>query len=50
MLPGIEAPAQSVTGVAKRNPDTVCASSRNGCLLDARNTSGGVYPGGGVEE
>ena len=30
--------------------DTVCASSRNGCLLDARNTSGGVYPGGGVEE
>ena len=30
--------------------DTVCASSRNGCLLDARNTSGGVHPGGGVEE
>lgn len=30
--------------------DTVCASSRNGCFLDARNTSGGVHPGGGVEE
>ena len=27
--------------------DAVCASSRNGCFLD---TSGGVYPGGGVEE
>ena len=31
-------------------PDFVCASSRNGCLPDARNTSGGVYPGRGVEE
>ena len=30
--------------------DTVCASSRNGCLPAARNTSGGVYPGRGVEE
>ena len=30
--------------------DTVCACSRNGCFLDARNTSGGVHPGGGVEE
>ena len=29
---------------------TRCASSRDGCLLAARNTSGGVYPGGGVEE
>ena len=30
--------------------DTLCASSRDGCLLAARNTSGGVYPGRGVEE
>ena len=30
--------------------DTVCASSPSGCLLDARNTSGGLLPGGGVEE
>jgi hypothetical protein len=30
--------------------DTVCACSRNGCFLDARNTSGGVHPDGGVEE
>ena len=30
--------------------DTVCASSPTGCLLDARNTSGGLLPGGGVEE
>ena len=30
--------------------DTVCASSRDGCILAARNTSGGVYPGRGVEE
>ena len=30
--------------------DGLTALSRNGCLLDARNTSGGVYPGGGVEE
>ena len=29
---------------------TVCASSRNGCLPAARNTSGGVHPGRGVEE
>ena len=29
---------------------TRCASSRNGCLPAARNTSGGVYPGRGVEE
>ena len=31
-------------------PDTVCASSRIGCILAARNTSDGVYPGRGVEE
>ena len=31
-------------------PDFVCASSRNGCLPAARNTSDGVYPGRGVEE
>ncbi len=31
-------------------PDFVCASSRNGCLLPARNTSGGIHPVGGVEE
>ena len=30
--------------------DTVCPSSRDGCLLDALHTSGGVYPAGGVEE
>ena len=30
--------------------DTRSASSRNGCLPDARNTSGGVHPGRGVEE
>ena len=36
MLPGIEAPAQSLAGAAKRNPDNVCASSRNGCLPAAR--------------
>ena len=28
--------------------DTVCASSRDGCFLAARNTSGGVNPGRGV--
>ena len=31
-------------------PDFVCASSRDGCLLAARNTSDGVYPGRCVEE
>ena len=29
---------------------TRCASGRNGRILGARNTSGGVFPGGGVEE
>ncbi len=29
---------------------TFCASSRNGCFLAARNTSGGIHPGRGVEE
>ena len=28
----------------------LCANGRDGRVLDARNTSGGVYPGGGVEE
>ena len=30
--------------------DTRSASSRNGCFLDARNTSGGIHPGRGVKE
>lgn len=34
----------------KGETDGLTALSRNGCILDARNTSGGVYPGGGVEE
>ena len=54
-------PAQSVAGSTalglRRQPrnsdgmtDTVCANGRDGRVLDARNTSGGVYPAGGVEE
>ena len=31
-------------------PDFVCANGRDGRVLGARNTSGGVYPGRGVEE
>ena len=53
--------AQSVAGSTalgrRRQPrtrdgmtDTVCASSRDGCILDARRTSDGVYPGRGVTE
>ena len=37
-------------GAVVDQTDNVCASSRNGCLLPARNTSGGILPGGGVEE
>ena len=53
--------AQSVAGSARagrrRMPesrsamaDTVCASGPKGRFLPARNTSGGILPGGGVEE
>ena len=31
-------------------PDTRCASSPQGCIPAARNTSDGVFPGRGVEE
>ena len=31
-------------------PDTVCASGRDGRILGARKSSGGVYPGGGLED
>ena len=37
-------------GFDAEQTDTVCASSRNGCPLPARNTSGGILPGRGVEE
>ena len=30
--------------------DTLCASGPKGRFLPARNTSGGILPGGGVEE
>ena len=54
-------PAQSVAGSADSGrrrmlpnrsamTDTVCANGRDGRVLGARNTSGGVYPGRGVEE
>ena len=59
--PGTDPPAQSVAGSAdsgrRRMPenravmtDTVCANGRDGRTPAARNTSGGIHPGRGVEE
>ena len=59
--PGTDPPAQSVAGSADSGrerklsngsamPDTVCANGRDGRTPAARNTSGGIHPGRGVEE